>query len=101
MVVSLYQNGGFNRRVRRIDQLNQEGVRMEAKLNALDSQLRSIRDAGNIDVDAFNLQVNQFNRMVKQYNAKAEESKQLFAEVERFYRYFNPAYQTPQPKTEQ
>lgn len=102
-VVRLYQEGGFNSRVRRIDQLNAEGLAMEAKINALDSTLRSLQAAGvaNEDVDAFNAKVNQVNSLIRQYNAKAAESQKLFAEVETFYRYFNPNYKTPEAKTEQ
>ncbi|MDP3992787.1 MAG: hypothetical protein Q8Q05_01045 [bacterium] len=102
-VVRLYQEGGFNSRVRRIDQLNQEGLALEAKISALDSTLRSLQAAGvaNEDVDAFNAKVNQHNSLVRQYNAKAAESQKLFAEVETFYRYFNPDYKSPTAKTEQ
>ncbi|MCR4277417.1 MAG: hypothetical protein NUV80_00385 [Candidatus Berkelbacteria bacterium] len=102
-VVRLYREGGFNSRVRRIDQLNAEGVALETKMNALDSTLRSLQAAGvaNEDVDAFNAKVNQFNSMVRQYNAKAAESQKVFSEIETFYRYFNPNYKSPTAKTEQ
>ncbi|MDP3992727.1 MAG: hypothetical protein Q8Q05_00715 [bacterium] len=102
-VVRLYQEGGFNSRVRRIDQLKQEGVAMEKKIDALNSTLRSLQAAGvaNEDVDDFNAKVNQHNSLVRQYNAKAAESQKLFAEVETFYRYFNPDYKSPAAKSEQ
>ncbi|MEK9167363.1 MAG: hypothetical protein AAB613_01300 [Patescibacteria group bacterium] len=102
-VVRLYQEGGFNSRVRRIDQLNKEGKVMETKINALDSTLRSLQAAGvaNEDIDTFNAKVNQVNSLIRQYNAKAAESQKVFAEVETFYRYFNPNYKTPEAKTEQ
>jgi len=102
-VVRLYQNGGFNSRVRRIDQLNQEAVTLEKKINTIDSALRSLQAAGvaNEDIDAFNAKVNQFNSLVRQYNAKAAESQKLFSEVETFYRYFNPNYKSPTAKAEQ
>ena len=102
-VVRLYQEGGFNSRVRRIDELNQEGVALEKKINALDSTLRSLQAAGvaNEDIDAFNAKVNQVNSMIRQYNAKAAESQKLFSEVETFYRYFNPNYKSPTAKAEQ
>lgn len=102
-VVRLYKNGGFNSRVRRIDQLNKEGQALEAKINALDSTLRSLQAAGvaNEDVDAFNAKVNQINSLIRQYNAKAAESSRVFAEIETFYRYFNPNYKSPEAKSEQ
>lgn len=102
-VVRLYQNGGFNSRVRRIDQLNQEGSKMEEKINALNGKLRSLQAAGvaDADIDSFNTQVNQNNSLIRQYNAKAAESQKLFAEIETFYHYFNPNYKSPEAKTEQ
>jgi len=100
-VVRLYQEGGFYSRVRRMDQLNQEGAKLEATINALDKKLRALRDSENVDVDSFNAQVKQFNGLIRQYNAKVAESHKLFAEVERFYRFFNPNYQSPKPKDEQ
>lgn len=100
-LVELFQNSGFYSRVRRIDQLNQEGLAMEAKITALDTKLRALQAAGVTDIDGFNAQVNQVNSLIKQYNAKAAESKKVFAEVETFFRYFNPNYKSPEPKTEQ
>ncbi len=100
-VVRLYQNGGFNSRVRRIDQLNKEGKVLETKINAIESTLRSLQADGVTDIDGYNAKVNQVNALIRQYNAKAAESKKVFAEVETFYRYFNPNYKTPEAKTEQ
>ena len=100
-VVRLYQNGGFNSRVRRIDQLNKEGKVLETKINAIESTLRSLQADGVTDIDGYNAKVNQVNALIRQYNAKAAESKKVFAEVETFYRYFDPNYITPEPKTEQ
>ncbi len=99
--VKLYRNGGFNSRVRRLDQLSQENVALEAKINVLDKKLRTLRNAPDLDVDSFNAQVNQINGLIKQYNAKVAESQKVYAEVERFYRYFNPDFKAPEPKAEQ
>ena len=102
-VVRLYQDGGFFKRVRRIDQLNQEATVLEKKLTASESKLRALQAAGvtNEGVDSYNALVNQHNSLVRQYNAKATESKRIFSEIESFYRLFNPNYKSPEPKAEQ
>lgn len=95
-VVDLFQKGGFNSRVRRIDQLNQEIKILNTKLTGMNNQLTALKNAG--DIDKFNSLVGQFNGTASQYNAKVAEANKVYKEVEKFYKYFNPDYKPPEEK---
>lgn len=95
-VVDLFQKGGFNSRVRKLDQLQQEINELNNKLTGMSSQLQSLKNSG--DIDEFNNMVSQYNNIVGQYNAKVTESKRVYSEVEKFYQYFNPDYKPPEAK---
>ncbi|MBI2595113.1 hypothetical protein HYW46_00060 [Candidatus Daviesbacteria bacterium] len=95
-VVELFQKGGFNSRVRRLDQINSELGALNPKLTAMDNQLVLLKNSG--DIDKFNSLVGQYNSLVGQYNANVAESKKVFSEVEKFYQYFNPDYKPPEEK---
>src|SRR3989344_4401896 len=95
-VVDLFQKGGFNSRVRRIDQLKYELNPLNTKLTNMNNQLTSLKNSG--DVDKFNSLVGQFNGLVNQYNAKVAEINKVHKEVEGFYTYFNPDYKPPEEK---
>ena len=90
-VVGLYKNGGFNSRVRRMDELAYEADALNSKLVSMRNQLSAYQNAG--DTGNYNSLVSQFNNMVSQYNAKASESKRIYSEIQQFYQYFNPGYQ--------
>lgn len=90
VVVKLYQNGGFNSRVRRLDTLAYEAKQLNAKLTSMQSQLNGYKNAGNID--KYNSLVATYNNLVNQYNAKSAESTRVYNEIQTFYKYFNPDY---------
>lgn len=95
-VVDLFQRGGFNSRVRKMDQLKQELGVLNGKLTNMSSQLTAYKNSG--DVDKFNSLVSQFNSMVSQYNTKVSETNKIYSEVEKFYQYFDPSYKPPEEK---
>lgn len=95
-VVDLFQKGGFNSRVRRLDQINRELGALNPKLTEMNGQLVALKNSG--DIDRFNSLVGQYNSLVGQYNGKVSESKKVFSEVEKFYKYFNPDYKPPEEK---
>ena len=93
-VVELYQKGGFNGRVRKLDQLSQETKALSPKLNEMNEQLEAYKGSG--DEAKFNSLIGQYNSMVDQYNSKVSESKKIFSEIETFYKLFNPNYKPPE-----
>lgn len=95
-VVELFQKGGFNSRVRRLDQINSELSTLNTKLTEMNSQLVALKNSG--DIDKFNSLVGQYNSLVGQYNAEVTQSKRVYSEVEKFYQYFNPDYKPPEEK---
>lgn len=95
-VVELFQKGGFNSKVRKMDQLKQELGPLNAQLTNISSQLTTYKNAG--DIDQYNNLVPQFNNMISQYNAKVAETNRIYKEIEKFYQYFNPDYQPPQER---
>lgn len=97
-VVELFKNGGFDSRVRRIDELNQEAGILNGKLTAMNNQIIAYKNAG--DIGNYNSLIPQFNSMVNEYNTKAAESKKIYSEIETFYQYFNPDYKPPENKTQ-
>lgn len=95
-VVGLYQSGGLEKRVRKVEQLNAEAAALNTKLLDLQALLQGYQNSGN--TSAYNKLVPQFNSMVNSYNAKAAEVTKLYNEVSEFYKYFNPNYQPPKSK---
>lgn len=89
-VVKLYQTGGFNSRVRRLDTLAYEAKQLNGKLTSMQSQLNGYKSAGNID--KYNNLVATYNSLVNQYNAKSAESTRVYNEIQIFYKFFNPDY---------
>lgn len=83
-VVALFKNGGFNSRVRRMDEINYQ-------TKALAPQIISYQNVG----DAVN-----YSRLVGQYNALVAESQRIYSEIKQFYQYFNPDYKPPESKTQ-
>lgn len=69
-VVELFKSGGFNSRVRQLDELNFE--------------LGELKSKG----------------MVEQYNLKVSEAQRIYSEIQEFYKYFNPDYSLPQGNTQ-
>lgn len=96
IIVGLFKNGGFDSRVRRLDEVAYEGKVLNNKLVSLRDQLTAYQNAG--DFDSYNGLVGQFNSMVAQYNAKVVESNNIYDEVQEFYKYFNPDYKRPEEK---
>lgn len=66
-VVENYEKGGFNSRVRRVDQLSQELKSLKAKLESAKTQ-----------------------ELVNQLNVKVVEHNKIIAEIETFYKLFRP-----------
>lgn len=95
-VVEFYRNGGFNSRVRRMDEIRYETETLNSKLVPMRNQLTTYQNAG--DVASYNNLVGQFNSMVEQYNAKIAQSQRVYNEIQEFYLYFNPDYKTPEKK---
>ena len=95
-VVKLFQSGGFDSRVRRMDELAHEGQVLNSKLLAMRDQLTAYQNAG--DTVNYNNLVGQFNSMVSQYNADVAESHRIYNEIQEFYNYFKPDYQPLQQK---
>lgn len=93
-VVELFQNGGFDSRARRMDEISYELKTLAPKLTSLQNQLTAYQNAG--DMTSYNNLVGQFNSMVYQYNAKAAESQRIYAEIQQFYNYFKPGYTPPE-----
>jgi len=83
-VVELFKNGGFNSRVRRMDE-----IRYQTK--TLAPQITAYEQAGDVA---------NFNRLVGQYNALAAESQKIYSEIQEFYQYFNPDYKPPENKAQ-
>lgn len=83
-VVELFKNGGFNSRVRRMDE-----IRYQTK--TLAPQITTYEQAGDVD---------NFNRLVGQYNALAAESQRIYTEIQEFYQYFDPEYKPPAEKAQ-
>lgn len=80
-VVALYNKGGFNKRVRRMEEIAVEVKALEAKINAASDQATA-------------------NGLINQYNAKAAESRKLYGEIQEFYGFFNSGYQPPSAKVQ-
>ena len=83
-VVELFKNGGFNSRVRRMDEISYQ-------VKSLAPQITAYEQAGDV--------IN-FNRLVGQYNTLAAESQKIYSEIQKFYQYFNPDYQPPENKAQ-
>lgn len=81
-VVELFKKGGFNSRVRRMDEIRYE-------IQALTPQIISYQNAGDAD---------SYNGFVGQYNNLAAESQRIYSEIQQFYQYFNPDYKPPENK---
>ena len=93
-VVALFKSGGFNSRVRRMDEISYELKTLTPKIKSLESQLTAYQNAN--DQAGFNSIIGQYNNMVSQYNGLAGESQRIYSEIQEFYKYFNPNYQPPQ-----
>ncbi|MBI3069805.1 MAG: hypothetical protein HYY87_00680 [Candidatus Levybacteria bacterium] len=81
-VVELFKNGGFNSRVRRMDEISYQ-------LKTLAPQITTYEQAGDVA---------NYNRLVGQYNSLAAESQRIYSEINEFYQYFNPDYKSPEEK---
>lgn len=95
-VVELFKNGGFNSRVRRIDEIRSETEKLAPQLKSMENQLTVYQNSG--DAENFNNLLGQYNSMVAQYNAKAMESQTIYNEIQEFYKYFRPDYKPPENK---
>lgn len=95
-VVSLFQNSAHTKNVKRIEELKTEIDEMAVKIESTSNQLDTYKSSGQID--KYNALVPQANSMVKQYNAKVAEAKNLYSEVEKFYKFFDPNYVMPVEK---
>lgn len=95
-IVELFQSGGFNSNVRRMDEIRYEIEVLAPQLTSMESQLTAYRDAGN--TAKFNSLIGQYNNMISKYNALAAESQKIYSGIKQFYQYFNPDYQPPAEK---
>jgi len=95
-VVGLFKNGGFNSRVRKMDEIRYEMEALAPQLTSMQSQLTAYQNTG--DATNFNNLLGQYNSMVSQYNAKAAQSQRIYGEIQQFYQYFDPAYKPPAEK---
>lgn len=75
-VVELFKNGGFNSRVKKVEEISYETKMLASQLTAGRSKLTA----------------DQYNNLVYRYNAKAAESQRIYNEIKAFYQYFNPDY---------
>ncbi|MBI2430741.1 MAG: hypothetical protein HYV39_01860 [Candidatus Levybacteria bacterium] len=96
IVVGLFKNGGFNNRVRKIDEIRYETQKMVPQLTSMQNQLTAYQNAG--DAASFNSLLGQYNSMVSSYNAKVAEINRVYNEIQEFYQYFNPDYKPPEEK---
>ncbi len=97
-VVGLYKNGGFDSRVRRMNEIRYETKTLAPQIKSMESQLTAYQNAG--DAAGFNSLIGQYNGMVNQYNAKVAESQLAYNEIQEFYQYFNPDYKPPQKQAQ-
>lgn len=97
-VVTLFQQGGFNSRVREIDEIRYELNNLTPQLTSMQNQLTAYQNAG--DAANFNNLLPQYNSLVAEYNAKAAQSQVIYNEIQEFYQYFNPDYQPPKEKAQ-
>lgn len=97
-VVELFKKGGFNSRVRRIDEIRYEIEKLAPQLTSIENKLTAYQNSG--DAASFNSLLGQYNSMIAQYNAKAAESQRIYNEIQEFYQYFNPSYKPPENKTQ-
>lgn len=95
-VATLYKNGGFNSRARRIDEIRYETGLIAPQLTTMQNQLTAYQNAG--DQAGFNSLIGQYNSMVARYNTMAAESQRAYNEIQQFYQYFNPDYKPPEEK---
>lgn len=72
-VVENYEKGGFNSRIRRVDQLNGELKSLKAKLESGKTQ-----------------------ELVGEFNTKVAEHNKIIAEIETFYKLFRPDSKSPE-----
>lgn len=97
-VVELYRNGGFNSRVRGIDEIRYETNKLAPQLTSMEAQLTAYQNAG--DEAGFNSLIGQYRATIASYNAKVAESQRIYNEIQVFYKYFNPDYQPPEEKNQ-
>lgn len=97
-VVGLFKNGGFNSRVRRMDEIKYELGTLAPQLTSMQNQLTAYQNAG--DATNFNNLLGQYNNMVYRYNGLAAESQRIYSEIQDFYKYFNPNYKPPAEKAQ-
>lgn len=95
-VVVLFRSGGFNSRVRRLDEISYTLKNLAPQIKSLENQLTAYRNAG--DEANFNKFIGQYNSMVAKYNTLAAESRKVYNEVQQFFQYFNPDYKPPETK---
>lgn len=95
-VVEFFENGGFNTRIRIMDEVRYETEKLAPQLTSMENQLTAYQNAG--DEAGFNSLIGQYNSMVAQYNAKIAKSQRAYAEVKQFYQYFNPDYKPAEEK---
>lgn len=95
-VVALYRNGGFNSRVRRMDEISYQTKALVPQLTSMQKQLTAYQNAG--DAANFNNLLGQYNSLVSKYNGLAAESRKIYSEIQTFYKYFNPDYKPPETK---
>ncbi|RJQ35780.1 hypothetical protein C4559_06415 [Candidatus Microgenomates bacterium] len=97
-VVGLFEQGGFNTRIRIMDEVKYETEKLAPQLTSMQNQLTAYQNAG--DQAGFNSLIGQYNSMVDQYNTKIRQSQRAYAEVKEFYQYFNPDYKPSEEKTQ-
>ncbi len=96
-LVLLYENAGFEKRIRKIGEIARQTKIVDSQLTSMSTQLTAYQKSG--DTDSYNSMVAEFNAKVYQYNAKVQEGKKLYSDIEVLYALINPSYQPPQEKT--
>jgi len=95
-LVALYTSGGFEQRMKKLNQLDQQLASLNSELTSMKSQQDAYLKSG--ELDKYNAGVAAFNAKVNEYNVKAKESRKLFSEVESLYKLINPNFQVSSEK---
>jgi len=90
-VVALFRRGGFNSRMRRIEEVENEAKSITPQLTSMQNQMAAYKKSG--DTAKYNSLVGSQNKLAAKYNALAAESQKLYKELKEFYQYFNPDFQ--------
>lgn len=91
--IELFRKGGFNSRMRGMDEIKSELDKLSPQLVSMQNQLTAHQKAG--DTAKYNNLAGQYNGLVSKYNKLVAESQKIYNEVKQFYQYFNPDYQPP------